>query len=207
MPCPPSWEELEQMALDRNTASVLAALRRDLPAVPVALTLAQTLRPMADLVGVDGVELDRSLAEAEAMVAAGLLVPSLPPLESTDSPYHPTEAEIAHQRRELDLRNDLARRAELALCILRTFLARCDQANLLTALDAAQRKALRKALTAHARHRREERRLALIRARSERQSWSRHPNGAQRVADLTAHISRLKALDTVTLCTQRHCLV
>jgi len=207
MPCPPSWEELEQMALDRNTAQVLAALRRDLPAVPAVLALAQTLRPMADAVGVDGVELDRSLAEAEAMVAAGLLVPSLPPLEATDSPYHPTEAEVAHRRRELDLREHLARRAALALCILRTFLARCDQADLLPALSPAQRKALRKTLAAHARHRREERRLALLRARSERHTWRRHPNGGGMVADLDARIARLKALDTVTLCTDRHCLV
>lgn len=207
MPCPPSWEELEQMAIDRNTPVVLAALRRDLPAVPVALALAKALRPNADAVGVDVTELDRTIAEAEAMVAAGLVVPTLPPLEPVDSAYHPTEAEVAHGRRELDLRNDLARRAELALCILRTFLARCDQAHQLAALDAAQHKALRKALAAHARHRREERRLALLRARGERQSWRRHPNGAQRVADLTALIARLKALDIVTLCTQRHCLV
>lgn len=205
MPCPPSWEELEQMALDRNTAQVLAALRRDLPAVPAVLALAQTLRPMADTVGVEGVELDRTLAEAEAMVAAGLLVPSLPPFVS-DSPYHPTEAKIAHQRRELDLREHLARRAALALCILRTFLARCAQADLLTALNPAQRKSLRAALTAHARHRREERRIALLRARSERQTWRRHPNGAGMVANLDARIARLKALDTVTLCTDRQCL-
>jgi hypothetical protein len=68
MPCPPTYEELEMMRLDRDHAEVWQALEQLWPQVAPTLALAQALVG-TDRKGVTEPELDRALTELASYAA------------------------------------------------------------------------------------------------------------------------------------------
>jgi hypothetical protein len=201
MPCPPSWEELEALRLDRETSAVLPTLLRDLSALIPTLALARHLAPRAAEADVDLAEFERTLHEADTITARGATAPVLP--GAPETPGFATEAALEHWGRELALQQDVARRAELCLCVLRTFLARCRRRGLTRDLDAAQTAALDATLDAHRAHRVAERDAAVRAARADLEFYRKDPVRAYTVGLLTERIARLEALDEETLVCDR----
>lgn len=199
MPCPPSYEELEFIRLSDQSDGAIAKLMARWPLLSPAIALVEGLRPRHADIAATVPELDDARVDARALVERYGSFPTYSGPRARLQGWTDRE-DIALEQAYANFFTELAKRVDLTLCILATFVARCryERASDPTLLAAD----IDRLIASHRMHREGERAHALA-ALERCVRVTRDPDAA---AKLRAEGERIRGLDEQTLLCDRTAL-